>query len=93
MAVVIIEALSLFAAGFVEWIATLFPAWNVPAFMAGAGSGLVNLLASFAGFGAWVDFTVLTACIAATGATFAACFIFKLVLKIVAFIPFVGGTG
>lgn len=89
----VIEALSAFAAGFVEWLATLFPVWNVPSFMAGAGSGLVGLLASFSGFGAWVDFAVLTACIAATVGTWLACFVFKLILKIVAFVPFVGGTG
>jgi len=90
---VITEALANFGADFVVWLATLFPVWNVPAFMSGSGSGLVSLLASFNGFGAWVDFAVLTGCITAAVGTWLVCFVIKLVLKIVGFIPMVGGTG
>jgi hypothetical protein len=81
------------ACGFASWIASLFPVWNVPPSMASPGSLVAQVMASFVGLGAWVDWVVFSAVITAVVGTYLVMFTVKLLLRIASYLPFVGGAG
>lgn len=81
------------ACGFGSWIASLFPSWDPPAALAAPGSLVSQVMTSFVGLGAWVDWVVFGAVITAVVGTYVVMFAVKLLLRIAAFLPFVGGSG
>lgn len=81
------------ACGFVSWLATLFPAWDIPPSLAAPGTLVGQIMTSFIGLGAWVDWVVLAAVAVAVIGTWSVLFTIKLLLKLAAHIPAVGGSG
>lgn len=81
------------ALGFVAWLGSLFPVWDIPPALASPGTLVNQVMQSFLGLGAWVDWVVLGAVALAVVGTWVVMFGVKLVMKLVSFLPFVGGSG
>lgn len=81
------------ACGFASWIGTLFPSWDIPASLAAPGTLVNQVMSSFVGLGAWVDWAVLGLVVGAVVGTYTVMFATKLVLRIASYLPFVGGAG
>lgn len=81
------------ALGFVAWLGSLFPVWDIPPALAAPGTLVNMIMGSFVGLGSWVDWVVLGAVAAAVVGTWLVMFGVKLVMKLVSFLPFVGGSG
>lgn len=81
------------ALGFVAWLGSLFPPFELPPALAAPGSLVNQVMGSFVGLGAWVDWLVLGAVATAVVGTWVVMFGVKLIMKLVSFLPFVGGSG
>lgn len=81
------------ALGFVAWLGSLFPVWDIPPALAAPGTLVNQVMGSFLGLGAWVDWGVLGAVAIAVVGTWLVMFGVKLVMKLVSYLPFVGGSG
>lgn len=77
----------------VGWIADLLGPWNPPPELLDASKSVNGLIHSFAGMGAWVNWTVLGACVAAAVGTWLVVVGIKLVRAVLAHIPAFGGAG
>lgn len=85
----------LFSLGMVlsDWFAGLFPDWDPPVFLATFDTQINDLLSKLSGVGVWADWTYILVVVSAVLAAWALGFVIKIVLRIAAFIPLVGGAG
>lgn len=89
----IVEWLWSITAGFVGWIASWFDGVEVPAWLTDGTDALAGFLASAAGLGAWFPWEVISVVFGGLVAFYLVAFGIKLVLKVAAFLPFIGGSG
>ena len=80
-------------AGFVGMIADALGPWTPPSELVQASTGVSDVLSNFNGMGAWVSWTVLSACVVTQIATWAVVVGAKVVRAIAAHIPEFGGAG
>lgn len=74
-------------------LADLFGEWEPPDELVNASDGARGLMSNMAGMGAWVEWTVLAACVAVQVAIWGSVVGIKLVRAVVAHIPGFGGAG
>jgi len=81
------------ATSVIGWIAGLFPEWEETEAFAGVTAVIAELFGWFVGLGIWVDWAVLSSCVAlqllVTGVVFA----IKGLRAAASHIPFFGGSG
>lgn len=80
-------------AGFVAWLVSLFPSWDVPVWFSDFGSLVTDVTAGLSGLGAWVAWDVLNGCIVAVLGSWVIFSTIKLVRVGAGHIPGVGGNG
>jgi len=90
---VIVEWLWSLAAGFVGWIASLFENIELPDWLPDGSTALAGFLESASGLGAWFPWEIIALVFAGLVTVYLVAFGIKLVLKVAAFIPFIGGSG
>ncbi|BDZ38074.1 hypothetical protein [Microbacterium suwonense] len=81
------------AAGFVGWLAGLFGEWTPPDALTDMASSANDLVVEFASLGVWVDWGVLSGCVAAALASWAVVLVVKVVRALAAHVPVIGGAG
>lgn len=89
----ITEALISFGTGFVSFIAGIFPHWTAPDWLTGFGSQIQSILNPAQGLGVWLNFGLAGTVVVAVVGTWIVCFGIKLLLRIVSYVPLVGGAG
>lgn len=80
-------------AGFLGMIADAFGPWDPPAELTDAAHGAAGVLQNWSGMGAWVEWSVLGACMAVQLGVWATVLGIKLARAIAAHVPVVGGAG
>lgn len=75
------------------FFATLFPEWEIPAWMVEHRTTLVDMLETYNGFGVWVNWPVLGLCVAAVGVAYASGLGVRLARAVAAHVPQFGGAG
>jgi hypothetical protein len=89
----IVEWFMQLSAGFVAWLASLFGEWEeADAFDSVAGF-VAELFGWFVGLGVWVNWGVLSVCIALQLTVTLTAFSIKLLRGVAAHIPLFGGSG
>ena len=81
------------ATSFVQWLASLFPAWDPPSQLTGMTTAVNSILGTLSGFGVWVDFTTLNSCVLAAVGVWAVVLAIKLIRAVIAHVPQFGGAG
>jgi hypothetical protein len=81
------------AAGFVEWLASLFGEWEPPTQLTDMADSAGYLVGQFASLGVWVNWPVLIGCVAASVAVWTVVVGIKLLRAVVAHLPEWGGAG
>lgn len=89
----ITEALVRVALGFVAWVATLFPDWQLPDWVSSMQETELQLLQTYHGLGVWVDWAAMGWAISAVAATYGIGFGIRMVRALLAHIPQFGGSG
>lgn len=89
----IIEWLIAVAADVAIWMATLFPEWELPAWLLDPQGPMRIMLEGYNGLGVWFDWGVLGTCVVATVTAFVAGGGTKLLRSVATHLPFVGGSG
>lgn len=89
----ITQAVVNIASGFFAWLASLFPSWTPPDWFVSLSDYVNNVFSALNGLGAWVDWALFFGVLTLALATYVVCFTIKLVLRIAAYLPFVGGAG
>lgn len=80
-------------ASIVNWLASLFPPWQVPSQVTGLPGMLSQLLAGMGGLGGWIDWGVVSAAVGVAVSTWIVCLVIKTLRAIASYLPFVGGAG
>lgn len=76
------------------WFASLFPEWEVPAWMTDARGMTIGLLEQFGtGLGVWIDWGVLGVCMIAVASAYGISFLILLFRRVFAHVPQFGGGG
>lgn len=82
------------AAGFVAWLATLFPEWEGFESTFGQFAGFLSeLMGAFVGLGVWVPWAVIAACVGVQITAWLLSLSGKTLRAVAAHIPFFGGAG
>lgn len=89
----VVEAILGFVAWFIGLIGSAFPDWEPPVELTQISGMVADLMGRFGGLSAWVEWPVLTGCIAVSLATWAAVAGLKLIRAIAAHVPALGGSG
>lgn len=89
----ITEYLITLATSFVGWVAGLFPAFENPTVLDQFAGFVTTAMGWFVGLGVWVDWGVLSACVAAQMLVTLAVFSAKGLRAALAHIPLFGGAG
>lgn len=76
-----------------RWFVGLFPEGSPPEFLATVDDKWNSVTAGASGIGVWVDWTYVLVVLTAVLGVYVITFGVKVALKIVAFIPFFGGSG
>ena len=87
----ITEWLIALAVGVADWFLGIFPAWTVPAEIAGFDDTVNGFTASFTGLGVWVPWTLLIVCIGITLGAVAVNWIVKAARWVLGLVPTMGG--
>lgn len=80
-------------AGFVGMLGDAFGPWEPPKQLTDGADGVNGVLQSFTGMGVWVEWPVLSACVAVQVGVWLTVLVIKLVRAIAAHVPAVGGAG
>jgi hypothetical protein len=90
---VIVEWILGLASTLVSFIGTLFQGWSAPAWTGQFATSIASFIASANGVGVWFPFATLSTVLASLAAFYGIVFGAKLVLRLVAFVPQIGGAG
>jgi hypothetical protein len=90
---VIVQWLMTIGSGFVSWLATLFPAVPMPSWLTASTGSVYSFMASASNIGVWVPWGALSVAVSFLIIVYGGALAFRLVLKLVSFLPFVGGNG
>lgn len=75
------------------WFVSLFPSTDPPQWIATLDDKWNAVVGGASGIGVWVDWTYVLVILGAVLAVYVAMFIVKVLMKVAAFIPFLGGSG
>lgn len=89
----ITEAIVQVAMGFFGWLGTLFQGWSKPDWAEDASSQIATIVDGAQGLGVWFPFNVLSVVVASILTLYLIAFGTKFLLKVAAFLPFIGGSG
>lgn len=76
-----------------NYLAGLFPDWDVPDFFTDFDATVNSLLASLSGVAVWADWAFILTVVSAVVIVWAFAFLVKLARAVLAHVPFVGGSG
>lgn len=89
----IIEWIMEVSAGFLEWLGTLMPVWELPEWAENPFGWVESILQVIQGANYWVALPVASVVAGVIIATYGVMFGIKLVLRLVSHVPFFGGRG
>lgn len=89
----VIEAIFGALNGFFAWVVGLFGGIQLPQWSDQLAGNLDDLATQISGMGVWVNFPLGVTVAGVVISVFLACLLVKVVLRIVAFLPFAGGAG
>lgn len=75
------------------WFMSLFPNTDPPAFLSTLDTQWNTVVAGASGMGVWVDWAYVLVVLGAVLAVYVAMFLVKVLMKVAAFFPFLGGSG
>lgn len=89
----IVEWLMTISAGFIDWVATLFPPVELPEWVEDPFEGLHTIAAVVVGIDTWVDVLLIAAVTAVGLGVYVTTAGVKLLRAVLAHVPLIGGNG
>lgn len=75
------------------WLASLFPAWDAPAFLVDFDNTVNGVMSNLSGVAVWADWVYILVVVGAVILVWGIAFVVKLARAVVAHVPFFGGSG
>lgn len=79
--------------GFATWIASLWPPLVLPDWLVNLDGTFNQVTSAISGLGAWIDWGLLVTIVGFALTVWIACVIFKVVLRVLSYLPLFGGAG